>query len=288
MILKLKFLNLNLGCFVILSFISTNCTNTESKLSSTESYKIIFLHHSTGEIIWKGQPVGIAKILNVFNKTNAVPDWFEDYNKKNSTSYYIKEQNFPKGSPYPWENYPFDYYNIWIKNAGTNPFMEEPTLEMLTNQYNLIIFKHCFPVGLIEEDTGNPDIGSNDKRIENYKLQYMALKEKLNQFPNNKFLLWTGAANVEYKTTKEYATRTRLFFEWVKNEWDTEGDNVFLWDFHELETEGGLYLVEKYARNSQDSHPNEKFGALVAPMLCQRIVDVIETNGQKTTLTGSF
>ena len=116
----------------------------------------------------------------------------------------------------------------------------------------------------------------------------MALKEKLNQFPDNKFLLWTGAANVESKTTEEYATRTRLFFDWVKNEWDMEGDNIFLWDFFELETEGGLYLVEKYARNSQDSHPSEKFGAMVAPLLCQRIVDIIETNGHKTTLTGSY
>ena len=40
----------------------------------------------------------------------------------------------------------------------------------------------------------------------------------------------------------------REFFQWVKNEWDTEGDNIFIWDFYELETEGGIYLTEKNAR----------------------------------------
>ncbi len=269
-------------------FMLANCKSPDSKALNEGSYNIIFLHHSTGEVVWKGRPSGIGKLINIFSKTNEVPSWFDKYNKNNNTHYNIKEQNFPKGSPYSWDNYPYDYYNIWIKNAGDQPYMEEPTLEMLTKEYDLIIFKHCFPVGNIEEDNGNPDVESKEKRIENYKLQYAALKEKLNRFPNNKFLLWTGAANVEAQTTQENAARTRLFFDWVKNEWDTDGDNIFLWDFFELETEGGLYLAEKYARHSNDSHPDEKFGAQVAPLFCQRIVDIIETNGLKTTLTGTY
>ena len=45
------------------------------------------------------------------------------------------------------------------------------------------------------EDTGNPDPGSLKKTVENYKAQYEALKEKLNSFPQTKFILWTAAAN---------------------------------------------------------------------------------------------
>jgi len=31
------------------------------------------------------------------------------------------------------------------------------------------------------------------------------------------------------------------------DEWDEAGDNIFIWDFYSYETEGGLYLLDKYA-----------------------------------------
>jgi hypothetical protein len=287
---KIKNRVFNIGIIIIQVFIiislMTQCNNPENKMPKEGAYKIIFLHHSTGNSIWKGSPQGFDKISNIFNKVNAVPKWFESYNTQNGTNYFIKEQSFPKGELYPWDNYPYDYYNIWVKNAGPKAYMEEPTLEMLATEYNMIIFKHCFPVGYIEEDTGVPDLESNEKRLENYKLQYAALKDKLLSFPDIKFLVWTGAANVESKTTPEYAQRTKTFFDWVKTEWDTEGDNIFLWDFFELETEGGIYLTNENARNDQNSHPGIEFSAKASTLFCQRITDIIETNGQKTSLTG--
>ena len=65
-------------------------------------------------------------------------------------------------------------------------------------------------------------------------------------------------------------------------------DNIFLWDFYELETEGGLYLKPEYATSPTNSHPNKDFAQKVAPYFCQRIVDVIENDGTKTTLTGIY
>jgi hypothetical protein len=198
----------------------------------------------------------------------------------------ITEQAFPKESPYGWENYPFDYYNIFVKNGGDKPYLEEPTLEILTKEYNMVIFKHCFPVGNIIENKDSADINSSEKTLENYKLQYLALKEKLLQFPDTKFLIWTAAAEVESKSTAEEAGRTAEFVEWVINEWDSQGDNIYLWDFYNLETEGGKFLKPDFAVSKDDSHPNGTFANKVAPLFCQRIVDVIETNGQKTGLSG--
>ncbi|MCD4789905.1 MAG: hypothetical protein K8R37_07895 [Bacteroidales bacterium] len=274
--------------FLILLLLFIQCNNQKEKeqMPDKDAYKIIFLHHSTGMNVWKGQTKGIDKIKNIFSDINAVPEWFIEYNKKNGTNYYIKEQAFPKGKPYGWKNYPYDYYNIWVKHAGNAPYKEEPTLESLTKEYDFIIFKHCFPVSKLTEDTGKPDINSEEKSIENYKLQYEALKNKMLQFPKTKFLVWTGAALVESKTNVEQATRTKDFFDWVRNDWDTEGDNIFLWDFYELETEGGLFLKDEYARNSDNSHPNAEFAGRVAPLFCQRIVDIIETNGKNTSITG--
>lgn len=264
----------------------SRCNSNNNKMSGDNSYNILFLHHSTGGVIWKGEEGFIGKIKHKLGADYAVPQWFNEYNETNGTNYYITEQSFPKDKPYGWQNYPYDYYNIWVKNAGDKPYKEEPTLEILSQKYDFIIFKHCFPVSMIQEDIGNPDINSRERRIENYKLQYRALKEKLLEFPNTKFLVWTGAALVKSKTNEAQAKLTKEFFNWVRNVWDTENDNIFLWDFYELETEGGLYLKDEYAVNSGNSHPSEKFAGRVAPLFCQRIVDIIETNGMKTTLTG--
>ena len=119
--------------------------------------------------------------------------FFDDFNKKNNSNYKIADLTFPKETPYGWNNYPYDYYNIWVKHAGENTYMEEPTLEILSKKYEIIVFKHCFPTSRISQDTGTPDINSDEKKIENYKLQYNALKNKMHEFPNNKFIVWTPA-----------------------------------------------------------------------------------------------
>jgi len=235
-----------------------------------EGVKILFLHHSTGRVIWDG----------------GVPEWFEERNPINSSHYLITEQDFPKMSPYGWNNYPYDYWNIWVNHGSPGDFKREPTLEMITEKYDVVIFKHCFPVGDILPDTGDPDVASPEKRIENYKLQYEALKEKMREFPDKKFIVWTGAALVENKTNPEKAQRTRDFFEWVIGTWDEKGDNIFIWDFYDLETEGGLYLKNEYSRSESDSHPNDQFAKNTAPLLCSRIVDIVEGYGDTGSILG--
>jgi len=236
--------------------------------------KIVFLHHSTGEAVWKG-----ATNRYVYKLTGKgdVQKFIGTYNRKNKTSYEITAVNFPKSTPYGWNNYPFDYYNIWVKNAGPNLFMEEPTLEILTKQYDVIIFKHCFPVSRINADTGSPDINSDVKSIENYKLQYDALKRKMHEFPENKFIVWSPAANTKLKSKEDEAIRTRDFYNWMISEWDEKGDNIFIWDFYHYETEGGLYLTDSNAHSPDNSHPDVEFSERVAPLFGQFIVDVVES-----------
>ena len=230
--------------------------------------RILFLHHSTGECVWNG----------------GVEAWFDAYNRRNGTQYSITEQSFPKDEPYGWRNYPYDYWNIWVRHAGRSPYMTEPTLEMLAPKHDVIMFKHCFPVSAIEADTGRGVVSSEEKRIENYKLQYAALGEKLREFPDTRFIVWTGAALVRAETDAASARRAGAFFEWVRTSWDEPGDNIYLWDFYTLETEGQLYLKDEYA--SGDSHPNERFSRMAAPLLCQRIVDVLGGAGDTGSITG--
>lgn len=255
-----------------------------------EEVNILFLHHSTGRVIWIGNTTSKVKTLTrkVSDRLakGQLPILMSKYNREHKTNYNIKDQIFPNYAPYGWNNFPYDYYNIWVKNQGEEPFMEEPTLEMLTRDNQLIIFKHCFPVSNIEPDREIAQIDSDVKTLSNYKLQYAALRDKLHEFPQTKFLLFTGAALTESSVTEDEAIRAQAFFKWVREEWDLPGDNIYLWDLYSLQTEGGLYFKDEYAVSEHDSHPNEAFASTVVEHLFMRIVDVIETDGKNTQLTG--
>ena len=257
--------------------------------------KILYLHHSTGGLIWRGGRASIAsraarkispRLAQVIGRKAKLPGLFEKFNESSKKDYRIKEMVFPKASPYGWHNYPYDYYNIWVKNAGNEPFMEEPTLEMLTKDYQVIIFKHCYPVSNIQADKENADINSNYKSLSNYKLQYAALRDKLYEFPDTKFILFTGAAQVRQNISTDEAKRAKEFFTWVVNDWDLPGDNIHIWDLYTLETEGGIYCKDEFATSPGDSHPNTEFAGKAVQLLFSRIIDVIENDGAGTKSTG--
>lgn len=231
-------------------------------LSANE--KTIFLHHSTGGVIYyDGDVYG----------------WFESYNNQNSTNYQIDDRYYPD-SPYPWNNYPYDYWNLWV-NGACDPY--ESTihcLEQLSEDYDVVIFKNCFPVSDIEEDTGTPNITSERKSLENYKLQYSAVRDKLTEYPNTLFIMWTGAPLHRLATTEEKGLRARSFANWVKNDMLATGtfSNIKVFDYFDLTAGEDNFLKYNYeiSHSDSDSHPNTQAAQDVAPLFAQFIVDSIE------------
>ena len=281
-----------LPAILIVFVVSLNSCKEKEK---TSDMNILYIHHSTGGVIWQGEKASIITraarkvstgLADALGGKAKLPSLFDKYNKETNKNYLIREIAFPKAAPYGWHNYPYDYYDIWVKHAGNEPYMEEPTLEILTKQYQVISFKHCFPVSSIQPDKDSADINSDYKSLANYKVQYNALRDKLHEFPDTKFIVWTGAALAKGAVSQESATRAREFFTWVKEEWDLPEDNIYLWDFYELETEGGLYLKDEYATSDTDSHPNTVFASKAVGLVFNRIVDVIENNGRRTNLKG--
>lgn len=276
---------------LITGLIAWSCSSNEKK----SDMNIVFLHHSTGGVIWEGDGThnssGIAgKIKSIFTGKKPVnghlPALFEKYYTDKGKYYNIEDMIFPKASPYGWNNYAYDYYNIWVKNGGAGTYKEEPTLETLTKKYQVVMFKHCFPSSNILADKDSANIDSDIKTLGNYKAQYEAIKSKLTQFPGTKFIIWTGAVQVMANMTEDEAMRAREFNTWVKEVWDQPDDNIFLWDFYQLQTEGGLYFKDEFAASTSDSHPNKEFAGRVVKLLFNRIIDVIEGSGSATTLTG--
>ena len=77
--------------------------------------RIMFLHHSTGYVVWMGSTSKIG--AKVFGKS-AVGSWFSDYNKRNGTSYRIEQMN----SPRPAGAYPVELrYGIWNSSSLRAP-----------------------------------------------------------------------------------------------------------------------------------------------------------------------
>ena len=112
----------------LVATLAVACSGSQSP-PPPEGTPIIFLHHSTGGVIWEG----------------GVEDWIEDYNADQGTDYAIVDRVYP-GEGYPWSNYPYDYWNIWIDHEGDRPYKKQDTLEILTADYELVIWKQCFPV----------------------------------------------------------------------------------------------------------------------------------------------
>lgn len=256
-----------------LAIILVMCFLISCESKSDKMQKTIFLHHSTGLSIVRGKTNRYVYKLTNWGEAKS---YIRKYNRSSKIKHRFTAREFPAREEYGWKNYPYDYYNIWVKNAGDKAFKNEPTLEMLTKDYDVIAFKHCFPVSKIMEDTGTPDINSEEKRLENYKLQYQALKEKMHEFPDTRFILWTPVISVERKLTAEQARRTLEFYNWIITEWNESGDNIYLWDFYKYATEGNLYLMDKYATSSTNSHPNKEFSSRLAPLFAQYVIDVAE------------
>lgn len=226
-----------------------------------QNESIIFLHHSTGRLAYNG---------------GNVADSFKTYNQANGTNYSIAERNFPD-KPYPWANYPYDYWKIWLdgycEEKKNDPgYASVECLEGLTAKYNTIVLKHCYPGADILEDIGKPEITSSRKSLENYKVQYRALREKFAQFPNNHFVIWTLAPRHHLVGgAPANAWRAKQFVEWVKNEWLTEEgktySNIHIFDYFTLSAEMDEQAVAprypyclKYEyelkHDDDDSHPN--------------------------------
>jgi len=231
--------------------------------------KIIFLHHSTGG--------------NVYREGN-VPDWLHTYNP----TLEISERNYPTNG-YPWSNYPYDYWNLWINGACApgNPNME--CLNNLAAEFDVIIFKHCFPGAAIQPDTGTPDVSSNRKSLENYKAQYRALRAEMDKYPDTIFIIWTLAPLHRLATNPEQAARAWQFVQWVKNEFlvedGREHPNIFIFDFFGIVAEkranppeGQQYCLKyEYERShtGSDSHPNTLANQTAGPLFAKCIADAV-------------
>jgi hypothetical protein len=241
---------------------------------SASAQKIIFLHHSTGAGVYSG---------------GNVASWIATYNTSHGKNYLISERSYPD-TPYPWANYAYDYWNLWINGQCSKTNVNILCMDELTKQYDVIIFKHCFPGASVIADDGKPSVSSGKQTLANYKLQYTALRGLMDQYPAKKFIVWTLAPLHRNATDAASAARAKTFVDWVKNQWLTEDGknhkNIYVFDFYGLAAElnaapvSGKVNCLRYDyegdHNGSDSHPNSLANKTIGPAFAQFIVNAIE------------
>lgn len=251
----------------------------------SQKNKALFLHHSTGSGLYSA---------------GKVSDWVKTYNSANGTNFQITERAYPN-TPWPWENYPYDYWKLWVNNSCNNSNPNIECLPSLASNYGLVIFKHCYPGASVNPDTGSPDITSSRKSLENYKLQYRALRTLMDGMPDKKFMVWTLVPLHRLATTTEQAARAYEFVKWVKNNWLSEDGkshpNIFVFDFFSLAAEmnenptNGKQYCLKYeyegSHSSEDSHPNVLANQTIGPFFSKAVIDVLTTNYYITSISVS-
>ncbi len=248
----------------------------------SQENKAVFLHHSTGG--------------GVFSEGD-VSSWIDDFNSGNSTDYAITERAYPN-SPWPWENYPYDYWKLWIGGECNNDKAGIECIESIASNYELVIYKHCYPGAGIQADGGSPDLNSSTKSLENYKLQYRALRDMMDGMPDTKFMIWTLVPLHRLATNADNAARAHEFVEWVKYDFLTEDDkehsNIYIFDFFgavaELNEspENGQQYCLKYdfekSHDNNDSHPNLAANKYVGPLFARAVVNAL--SGEVATTVG--
>jgi hypothetical protein len=249
----------------------------------SQKNKAIFLVHSTGTGLYsKGK----------------VTDWVKTYNLANGTNFQITARTYPD-TPWPWENYPYDYWKLWVNNNCDNSNPNIECLSSIASNYGLVIFKHCYPGASVNPDTGIPSISSSRKSLENYKLQYRALRTLMDGMPDKKFMVWTLVPLHRLATTTEEAARAYEFVKWVKDQWLTEDGklhaNIFIFDFYSLAAEmtekpvNGKQYCLKYeyegSHTSDDSHPNTLANQTIGPLFAQAVVNVLNKNYYITNIS---
>ena len=259
----------------------------QSAHAQVGSQKIILLHHSSGGYIYAGDPSNSDPLKR------GVVNWFNIYNSAHGTSFQPAERWFPCLSS--CDNTPYDYWSRWVNHGcnsssdySTCTALASPCMDCWVNNYDVIIFKHCYyATSAMVADTGTPSVSSSVRSLENYKLQYRALRALLDSYPNKLFIMWTNIPRIMQSNDPAAAARVRQFRNWVTAEFLSEDgqphNNIRLFDIYNMLVENDSsssyynYLKQMYQISSSDGHPNLLARGDISPVFSQFIVDSISS-----------
>ncbi len=230
---------------------SVNDTQTITSYSKGNYTNIIFLHHSVGRNL-----IDQGGVRERFTQAG-YSFWDHDYNDPGlrgpdgqfiGFSFNVPDDNtFPDGLA-----------NIFNQRVYQQPVN---TLSGLM-QYEVIIFKSCFPTSSI----------TTDEQLEQDKNWYLEMRNVMDQHRDKIFIVVTQPPLNPAETTSEVAARARLLASLLKSDEFLKGHpNVFTFDLFGYLAEDNQIsqdynMLRKGYQDGTDSHPNRLANVTIGPL----------------------
>lgn len=227
--------------------------------SPSDTVKLIFIHHSTGE------------------------NWLSDENGRlgmtlRDNNYFVSDTNYGWGPEAIGDKTDIGYWWLWFRGPDSARYLSALYSENGQNcQYSrlsnnpggeneIIIFKSCFPNSALQGNPNDPipSIGSNPLKgesaesevhtVANAKGIYIDLLKYFKTRPDKLFIVVTAPP----LSDPTYAGNARSFNYWLVNDWlkDYPYNNVAVFDFYSVLTNGGNTLA--YPSSWGDDHPSKE------------------------------
>ena len=229
--------------------------------------KILFIHHSTGGLLLKSRHV--RKLL--YDRLSDVELWDHGYNLQRGLSSFLSKLTYRTGLSDPLGNMTGLDYDIKISNNSPKEYDEifsreqsDPTLRSIL-QYDVVIFKNCFPTTKIV----------SYKMLEDHKKHYKNIANSLAKYPTKKFIIFTSPPLRKELTTIDFTNRARRLSEWMKLTLPSK--NILVFDFFDLlsdlDGQNAHMLKREYSPFLFfDSHPNKNANKDIGPIFVKEIV----------------
>ncbi len=216
---------------------------------------IIFMHHSTG--------ANLIEFGNVRPALSALgyAFWDHDYNDPGLRD---PDGNYTGTN---WDTSDDNMPSDWNEVFGQE--VTDPPSNVLSHmlQYDVIIFKSCFPASAID----------SDEQLEEYREYFSNIRDVIDEHPDKLFIAFTTPPLVPNETTPEAAARARQWAEYLSSDEFLEGHpNLVIFDFFNLMADEDGYLRAEYRYDEWDSHPNEYANGIAGPIFVEFIDAAIQ------------
>ena len=136
-------------------------------------------------------------------------------------------------------------------------------------QYDVIIFKSCFPVSLIE----------SDDQLAEYQSYYLSIRDRMEEYPDKIFIVVTQPPEIPNDTDSAAAARARAFASWLaSDEYLSSHPNVFTFNFFDLLADSSDDMLRaEYRTDESDAHPNETANRTIAPLFADFVDEAVKT-----------
>lgn len=219
--------------------------------------QIIFMHHSTGQGL-----IDQGGVREAFTKLG-YQFWDHGYNEDGLTN--ASGEKPGVNWAVPDDNTDPDGWQTIFAQRVTKPASN--TLSHML-EYDVIIFKSCFPTSDIQDDD----------QLENYRTYFLSIRDVIDKYPDKLFIAFTTPPLVPGSTSPEAAARARRWAEYLTSPEYLDGHpNIFVFDFFNQLADKDGYLQAKYrGEDPGDSHPNELANQTVGPVFVAFVDQAIQ------------